>query len=412
MSTHADIIQQVTPPSSQSYTTDDSSRDLEKTPRPTKSLRQELGYSSQEHSDEEVFDEEHDASAESSDKYDSEDAGEPADGIKRRWKKKLFQVEQRANTREKRAKVILMDPSELFHSLYPCRSAKAGAIASLFECTPAKADAIDLRLMALGPGCLTQEAPAVVAHELSGIPEDTYKGLASGQLIATVPPKEVKDVGTDPEIFAADVATDTADLPVAKVGSDMATDTADLPIEGPILVAEDRATDTADLPIEGSLVIAQDVATDTADLPIKGPLLIAQDMATDTADLPIERPLLITNDSATDTANLPAQGLPASDKTFTYWDLVLCLLVSMIACSGLFGFYAGLRPEPEPTAPRGILHKHVFSHRHTAFPTTPSLNASTPITLLYPPTPALHFGLPTMMMKGGSLDRGLQRSRR
>lgn len=108
---------------------------------------------------------------------------------------------------------------------------------TLFECTPAKANAIDRRLKALGPGCRLYEAPALVAYELSGIPEDTYKGLASGQLIATLPPNEVKDAGTDPEVFAGDVATNTADLPVEEVSyqpfiaTDMATDTADLPVQ-------------------------------------------------------------------------------------------------------------------------------------------------------------------------------------
>ena len=288
-----------------------------------------------------MFDEEHDASAESSENYDSEDAGEPSDGSKRRWKRKLFRKEQKVNnvdTLETRAKERAKEQSEILENL--------------FECTPAKAGAIDRRLKALGPGCLLYEAPAVVAYELSGILEDTYKGLASGQLIAIMPPNEAKDVGTDPDIFAADVATDTTDLPAAEIGTDIATDTADLPIEGPLFIARDRATDTADLPV---------------------------------------------------------QGVPAFDKDTTYWDLVLCLLVSIIAFSGLFGFYAGLKPDPKPTTPHGILHKHVFSHRHTAFP-TPSLNASTPITLLYQPTPALHFGLPTMM-KGASLDRGVKRNR-
>lgn len=213
---------------------------MESTPRPKRSLRQELGYSSRDQSDEEQSDvcmmeeqcammwkqaeigEEETAGAGNWEMDDPKDADEHTKGSMRRGMKKLFAKERQAKNLEileKRAK----EQSE--------------ALETLFECTPAKANAIDRRLKALGPGCRLYEAPALIAYELSGIPEDTYKGFASGQLIATMPPNEVKDVGTDPDIFADDMATDTTDLPAEKV-----TD--------PLFSARDMATDTTDLPVE------------------------------------------------------------------------------------------------------------------------------------------------------------------
>lgn len=109
------------------------------------------------------------------------------------------------------------------------------ALERIFECTPEKAHTIDRGLKILGPGCRLLEAPALIAHELSGIPKETYKGLASGQLIATMARNEVKDMGTNPGIFANDMATDTSDLPIKEV-------------TGPRSFAKDVATDTTGLP--------------------------------------------------------------------------------------------------------------------------------------------------------------------
>lgn len=208
------------------------------------------------------------------------------------------------------------------------------AIKILFECTPGKADAIDRRLKALGPGCRMNEAPALVAYELSGIPEDTYKGLASGQLIATMPPNEVKDVGTNPDVFAHDMATTTIGLPAEAV-------------TGSPFSVKDTSTDTTDLPIE------QVTATHTRS---------------------------------------------GGRALFPY------VLMSLMIFFGLFCLYMGLKLDVKSTTRYGIKYKNVYSHRFTPFP-TPSVSASTPILLAYPPTPAPQLGL-VGMMKGISSGGG------
>ncbi|CAD6566798.1 MAG: hypothetical protein ASARMPRED_000145 [Alectoria sarmentosa] len=335
---------QITPPSSPIYTTDDGSQDLEKTPRPKKSLRQDLGYSSRDQSDEEQSDfstpqqqgvmtskqaeigeEEREAGAETWETDDSQDGEEHTKGSTHREMKKPLPMKRQATnleTVEIRAKERAKEQSE--------------ALETLFECTPAKANAIDRRLKALGPGCRLHEAPALVAYELSGIPEDTYKGLASGQLIATMPPNEVKDVGTNPDRFADDMATDTTGLLTKEVAS---------------------------------------------------PLSVAKDMATDTTDLPVEE--------------ATAPYTKSSRRA-----LFLCFLMLLTISSGLFCMYMGLRSDPKPNTQHGIMYKNIYSHRHTPFP-TPSRCAPTPITFVYPPTPALQLGL-ERMMTGSSLGGGLK----
>lgn len=265
-------------------------------------------------------------SAENWETDDSEDAE-----LNTRWRrqemKKRLSVERPAKnleTLEIRTKERAKEQSE--------------ALETLFECTPAKANAIDRRLKALGPGCRLQEAPALVAYELSGIPENIYKDLASGQLIATMPPNEVKDVGTSPDRFADDMATDTTDLPAEKV---------------------------------------------------VGPLFVAKDMATDTTDLAVEE----VSAPHTRSSRLAA---------FFY------LLMSLMIFFGLFCLYMELKSDPKPKTQHGILYKNIYSHRHTPFP-TPARYASTPITFVYPPSPAPQLGLERMMM-GSSLG-GVMRGR-
>ena len=287
-------------------------------------------------------------SAENWETDDSEDAE-----LNTRWRrqemKKRLSVERPAKnleTLEIRTKERAKEQSE--------------ALETLFECTPAKANAIDRRLKALGPGCRLQEAPALVAYELSGIPENIYKDLASGQLIATMPPNEVKDVGTSPDRFADDMATDTTDLPAEKV-------------VGPLFVAKDMATGTTDLAVEN----------------VVGPLFVAKDMATDTTDLAVEK----VSAPHTRSSRLAA---------FFY------LLMSLMIFFGLFCLYMELKSDRKPKTQHGILYKNIYSHRHTPFP-TPARYASTPITFVYPPTPAPQLGLERMMM-GSSLG-GVMRGR-
>lgn len=225
---------------------------------------------------------------------------------------------------------------------------------TLFECTTEEAHAISKRLKVLGPGCRLYEAPPLIAYELSGIPVDTYKGLASGKLIATMPLNEVKDVGTSPEKFAADIGTDTTGLPAEELA-------------GPLIVGNDIATDTADLPTEE----------------VAGPLIVGNDIATDTADLPVEE---VTNPKT----------------SFNHWTL---LLYGLMIIFGLLCVYMGMKSDPKTGPQYGILYKNIYSHRHTPF-ATPSSQASTPIIFVHPPSPAPQLGLARMMM-GGLLGGGL-----
>lgn len=340
---------------------------MEKTPRAKKSLRQDLGYSSRDQSDEyqsdvsmpqqqgvmmskqaETSEEKKAAGAANWETDGSEDVGGHARGSMRRKMKKLLSLERQAKnleTLETRGKGRAKEQSE--------------ALESLFECTPAKADAIDRRLKALGPGCRLYEAPALVAYELSGIPEDTYKGLASGQLIATMPLNEVKDVGTNPDVFADDRATDTADLPAEEVAD-------------PLRSVKDMATDTTDLPVK-----------EVAD-----PLRSAKDMATDTTDLPVKK-------------------VTVTPTRFSSWALFIYALMLLMILFSLFSLYSGLKSDPHSKIQHGIVYKNVYSHRYTPLP-APSRHASTPITFVYPPMPAPQLGL-AMMMKGGSSGGGVRR---
>ena len=361
---------------------------MEKTPRAKKSLRQDLGYSSRDQSDEyqsdvsmpqqqgvmmskqaETSEEKKAAGAANWETDGSEDVGEHARGSMRRKMKKLLSLERQAKnleTLEMRGKGRAKEQSE--------------ALESLFECTPAKADAIDRRLKALGPGCRLYEAPALVAYELSGIPEDTYKGLASGQLIATMPLNEVKDVGTNPDVYADDRATDTTDLPVKEVAD-------------PLRSAKDMATDTTDLPVK-----------EVAD-----PLRSAKDMATDTTDLPVKKvadSLRSAKDMATDTTDLPVKKVTVTPTRFSSWALFIYALMSLMILFSLFSLYSGLKSDPHSKIQHGIVYKNVYSHRYTPLP-APSRHASTPITFVYPPMPAPQLGL-AMMMKGGSLGGGVR----
>lgn len=150
----------------------------------------------------------------------SEKVEELASGSTVRGKRTLFTIKRSAQNFELRANERAKEQAE--------------SLESIFECTPAKAKAIDRRLKALGPGCRLHEAPALVANELSGIPEEAYKGLASGKLITTEPRNEVKDMGTNPVVLATEVSTQTADLAPEQVAAtpyssrDVTTDTTDL----------------------------------------------------------------------------------------------------------------------------------------------------------------------------------------
>ena len=234
---------------------------------------------------------------------------------------------------------------------------QAEVIENLFECSLAKANTIDRRLKALGPGCRSYEAPALVAYELSGIPEDTYKGLASGQLIATMPPNEVKDAGTNPDHSANDMATNTTGLPIKEA-------------EDPEFVTKDMATDTEDLPAEKAA----------------GPVFIARNMATDTTDLPVLE-------------------IPALDNDIGLWEYYPHIMMLLMILIGFFYLYVGLKANPMPNTHK-IICKSIFSHRHIPFP-TPSLNAAPTVTLVYPPTPVPRLGF-LKMMNGSSLGGALE----
>ena len=268
-----------------------------------------------------------DASAETLKKSFSEYAEENAIAGMGRGKKDIFSTGRRAKNLETfqiRAKERAKEQSEVLESM--------------FECTPAKANTIDRRLKALGPGCRLQEAPALVAYELSGIPEDTYKGLASGQLVATMPPNEVQDSGTSAETFADDKATDTTRLPAEEVAE----------------------------------------------------------------------PLFIARDQATDVTNLPVEEVSVSKKTYKIWDysrgLFCVFLLLLMITLGFFFLHAWLKGGPMLEVSDGTIYRNVFPHRHTPFP-TPSLNASTRVRLVYPPTPAAQLGL-ARMINGSSWGAG------
>lgn len=323
------------------YTTDEGSQDLEKTPRPKKSLRQDLGYSSREHSDKEqpdvhmpqpqnpVMSEQakllrdlNNGTANFGDS-DDEEARERTKGVSAREMKRLLtkaRYEKDRAIREMREKEV------------------SETLKNIFECTPEKAKAIDRRLQIIGPGALVGEAPAVIAYELSGIPVDTYKGLASGQLIATMPPNEVRDMGTNPEVFADDVTTQITDLRTVRVAD---------------------------------------------------PRSVTQDMGTDTADLPVEEITTYHN-------RFSRQAL------FNHFMMLLMMLFALFC---FYRSYIELFSDPSSETQNGTQYQTVYIHRHTPVP-TPSVNYSTPITLVYPPTPAPQLGLVRMMM-GSSLGRGL-----
>ena len=254
-------------------------------------------------------------------KKGSKNAGEPAKGSTNRGKRTLFTIKHRAKNLELRANERAKEQSE--------------ALESIFECTPAKANAIDRRLKALGPGCRLHEAPALVANELSGIPEETYKGLASGKLITTEPRNEVKDVGTNPVVFTNEMSTQTADLAPEQV----------------------------------------------ADTPYS-----AQDMMTDTTDLPVER--------------VPARTIMTELRA-----IFPLLMVTLLLIMGFVHLYTGLRGDPKLDGGDYVLQKHIYSHRYTSFPTS-SLSTSTPVKLVFPPTPAPQLGL-LRMMYGASGGGGL-----
>ncbi len=320
---------------------------MEITPRPKRSLRQDLGYSSWDQSDEEqsdVFMTEQQGAMMSNqaDTGEEKKVEEHNRDSERRGMKKLVSMQRQAkniDTLETRAKERAKEQSE--------------ALETLFECTPAKANAIDRRLKALGPGCRLHEAPALVAYELSGILEETYKGLASGLLIATMPPNEVKDVGTDPDVFADDMATETSDLPVEKVAC-------------PHFIARDTATDTTDLPVEE----------------VAGPHFIARDTATDTTDLPVEEVTIL-------------HAMWSRRAFFHYF--LMPLMISVI----LLGLYMQIKPDVKPKAQYGLLYTNVYSHRHMPF-SRPSHYDSTPVKFVNPPTPAAQLGI-ARMMKASSL---------
>lgn len=269
-----------------------------------------------------------DASAESLKNIFPEYAEEHAIASMRGGKKNIFSMGRQAKNLDtlqirakQRAKERAKEQSEVLESL--------------FECTPAKANAINQRLKALGPGCRLQEAPALVAYELSGIPEDTYKGLASGQLVATMPRNEVQDRGTSPETFADDKGTDTTGLPAEEV-----------------------------------------------------------------ADPPV-----IARDEATDATNVRVEGVSVSKQSYKIRDLLfLFLLLLLMIILGIVYLRGWLKGDPVLVLSDGTIYRNVFSHRHTPFP-TPSLNASTRVTLVYPPTPAAQLGL-ARMMNGSSWGAG------
>lgn len=315
---------------------------MEKTPRSKKSLRSDLGYSSRDQSDEDQSDfwvpqqqnvmSSKQAGEEACETNEEEDAEDHAHGSMRRAMKKPLSQERQAKapeTSEVRAKDRVKEQPE--------------ALEAIFECTPAKAQVIDRRLKALGPGCRLHEAPALVAYELSGIPEDTYKGLAAGQLIATTLPTRVQGTGASAAIPADTVAADTTGLPADAVAAVTAEETA-------------------------------------------APVIPANDMATNTTDVPTKK-------------------VTASYFGFSGRALVSLFLMSLMIFFGLFYLYKGLKSDPNFDIKDGVLYKTIYSHRHTALP-TPSLNASTRITLVFPPTPAPQLGL-ARMMKGSSLVGGL-----
>ena len=350
-------------------TTDEGSQDLENTPRPKKSLRSDLGYSSRSQSDEGQSDT-HMPQQQSAVKpkragsalwyresYWDSDSEEDAKQMKQG--KRLVAFAQRAK---------IIEAQEIRAKELP------EAIATLFECGSDKAKAIDRRLRRLGPGAQRTEGPAALAHELSGIPVDIYQGIASGSLIATVPPNEVRDMGTNPEVFAVDMATDTTDLPIARVaGQDMATDTTGLPAEE--VTTSDMTTNTADLPV-------QEVTT--------------SHMATDTTDLPVQE--VTTSHMATDTTDLRGEAISTSNNRFSRQALFHYLPMLMTILFGLymlFSLYMWLSPELK----NGLQYKNIFPHRHTPLPAPshyPQYH-STPIVLVYPPTPASQLGLVGMM---------------
>lgn len=285
----------------------------------------------------------------------SGDAEKPTKGSMRGEMKKLLAKERRAMNREAnehRAK----EQSEVLETI--------------FECTPAKANTIDRRLKALGPGCRLYEAPALVAFELSGIPEETYKGLASGQLIATMPPSEVRDVGTNTDVFAHDIATDTSGLPTNE--HDMATDTSDLP--------------------GNQLTGTHHIATDTSDLPTNQ-VTGVHDVATDTSDLP-------TNQTGPDTTDLHVEEVTNPHTRFSRWTLFYHLLMLLMMLLGLFCLYMKLQSDTKSKTQHGLLYKNVYSHRYTPLP-TPSVYAPTPIKFVNPPMPAPQLGLARMMKGSG-----------
>ena len=371
------------------YTSSEGSSDWEKTPRPRISLRQDLGYSSQDASDEEQFSEgKSDAGQSVEDRpqqggadtlrlaktgeekepgadtwmseEEEEDEEDADDGSERQGEKILISLDRRATF-----------PPPLFAHDYQRRPKSLNALElrardrakeqseileTLFECTPTKANTIDRRLKALGPGCRLLEAPALVAFELSGIREDVYKGLASGQLIATMPPNEVNDMGTNPDAFSNDMSTDTTDLPSEAVA-------------GPLSIANDMATDTADLTTE-------DIAI----------------------------PPSVTNDAATDTAGLPlAEASALTQITFLSWNSIPQMWRSLIISFGLLCLYMWLKPDAKANDMYEIMYTG-YSHRHVPF-RTPSLNASTRVTYQYPPLPAPQLGWLRMMNENSAGGR-------
>ena len=203
------------------------------------------------------------------------------------------------------------------------------AIESIFECTPAKAHTIDRRLKALGPGCRLQEAPALVAYELSGIPEDTYKGLVSGQLLATMPPKDANGTGTT---LMHSIGTDTTDLPTEEVTN-------------PVLLTEEMATDNTILPNDNSMI------TETR----------------------------------------------LSSGSFS--DYFMPLLVLLMMLLSFFYLYMDFTSNQSPKTANGVVYKNAYSLRYMP---TPSISAATPVTFVYPPTPAPQLGLARMLMASSS----------
>lgn len=293
---------------------------MDKTPRAKTSLRHDLGFSSQEHSGVEQFEtrEEKDASAEILEVHDGVDEGVKPPEMPLEMKN-LLAAKRRAKNFELiglRAKERSKEQSELLETV--------------FECTTDKANAIDQRLKALGPGCRLHEAPALVANELSGIPIHTYKGLASGQLVATMPPNAVRHVGTD-----------------------------------------------------------------TAGLAPK-----ARSMGTSTEDLPanqVAAPALVTQAVVADPTDVPANNIMAKRSTVISYILSTFLLMLL----GI-SLYKQFKDNGNVSEVADVIQKQVFSQRYSP---TASLTLSTPVKLVYPPTPAPQLGL-GVMMKGGLLGGG------